>query len=159
MNQNLYHIALVTHIIGITVAAGAALSSYIITRQFWKQYAYDKRKAQSVQETIAAFRLLPRIGLLLLILSGVSMMALTKGVFGEQIWFRIKFGLVLIIIVHGIVMGRRQVTKLKKILAREAIGEQVDVQLLKIKGSLNRFHIIQISLFITVFVLSVFKFN
>jgi len=159
MNQNLYHIALVTHIIGITMAAGAALSSYIITRQFWKQYALDKRKALNVQETMAGFRLLPRIGILLLVLSGVSMMALTKGIFGEQIWFRIKFGLVLLIIAHGIVMGRRQVTNLKKFLARESIGEQVDAQLLKIKTGLNRFHVIQISLFIIIFVLSVFKFN
>ena len=108
---------------------------------------------------MAGFRLLPRIGILLLILSGVSMMALTNGVFGEQIWFRIKFGLVLLIITHGIVMGRRQMTNLKKFLARETIGGQVDAQLLKIKAGLNRFHIIQISLFIIIFVLSIFKFN
>lgn len=159
MKQNLYHIALVTHIIGITIAAGAALSSYIMSRLFWKQYASDKRKGLIVQETMSGFRLLPRIGLLLLILSGVSMMALTKGVFGEQIWFRIKFGLVLIIIAHGIIMGRGQVGRLKKLLAKEIIGENVDVQLSKVKVSLNRFHLIQISLFIIVFVLSVFKFN
>jgi uncharacterized membrane protein SirB2 len=159
MNQNLYHTALVTHIIGVTLAAGAALASYIITRQFWKQYAEDKRKGKAVQETQRSFRLLPRIGLLLLILSGVCMMALTNGVFGEQLWFRIKFGLVLIIIGHGIIMGRRQMNKLNKLLVQETMGANADAQLLKIKAGLNRFHIIQISLFVIVFTLSVFKFN
>lgn len=159
MNVNLYHTALVTHIIGVTLAAGAALASYIITRHFWKQYAQDKRKGQTVQETMSGFRLLPRIGLLLLVLSGVSMMALTNGVFGEQVWFRIKFGLVLVIIAHGIVMGRRQMSRLNKLLVQEAMGTNVDAQLLKIRAGLNRFHIIQISLFVSVFVLSVFKFN
>lgn len=159
MNANLYHTALVTHIIGVTLAAGAALASYIITRQFWKQYADDKRKAKAVQETQRGFRLVPRIGLLLLILSGVCMMALTNGVFGEQLWFRIKFGLVLVIIAHGIIMGRRQMSRLNTLLTQETMGTNVDAQLLKLKAGLNRFHIVQISLFVIVFTLSVFKFN
>lgn len=159
MNANLYHTALVVHIIGVTIAAGIALSSYIVTRQFWKQYELDKGKGKIVQETMRGFQLQPRIGLLLLVFSGISMMALTNGVFGEQLWFRIKFGLVLVIIAHGIIMGRRQVARLNNVLVQESTGANVDAQLRKIKARLNRFHIIQISLFVTVFILSVFKFH
>lgn len=49
--------------------------------------------------------------------------------------------------------------KLNKLLVQETMGANADAQLLKIKAGLNRFHIIQISLFVIVFTLSVFKFN
>jgi len=108
---------------------------------------------------MSKFQVLPRIGGLLLIISGIGMMAITHGAFGEQIWFRIKFGLVIIIIINALALGRRQVMKLKKLLSQETSGENVDAKLLKVKTNINWFHISQITFFIIIFVLSVFKFN
>jgi len=155
----IYHIALVTHIIGLTILAGTTLVDYIITKQFWKQYAKDKSKGFIISELMSKFQVLPRIGGLLLIISGIGMMAITHGAFGEQIWFRIKFGLVIIIIINALALGRRQVMKLKKLLSQETSGENVDAKLLKVKTNINWFHISQITFFIIIFVLSVFKFN
>ncbi len=42
--QTLYHTALVAHITGLTMMAGTTLVDYIMTKQFWKQYAIDKMK-------------------------------------------------------------------------------------------------------------------
>jgi uncharacterized membrane protein SirB2 len=157
--QDLYNTVLVAHIIGLTMLAGTTLVDYITTGYFWKQYALDKQNGITIQQTISRFQFLPAIGLLLLIISGVGMMALTRGIFGEQIWFRIKFGLVIIIIVNALAFGRRQGSKLKKLLSSDNPGENNDLRLLKIKTNLRWFHIIQIILFIVVFVLSAFKFN
>jgi hypothetical protein len=99
------------------------------------------------------------IGILLLIISGVTMMGITDGVFGEQIWFRIKFVLVLLIIVNGLAVGRGQGVRLRKILSGEKPGGYVEERILKIKRNLSLFHIAQLSLFFAIFVLSVFKFN
>lgn len=157
--QIVYNTVLVAHIIGLAMLAGTTLVDYVTTRYFWKQYVTDKQNAMAIQQAISKFQFLPAIGLLLLVISGVSMMALTRGVFGEQIWFRIKFGLVIIIILNALAVGRRQSLRLGKLLSEENRGEKVDVKLLKIKTNLQWFHFIQISLFIIVFILSAFKFN
>jgi len=157
--QTLYHTALVIHITGLTMMAGTTLADYIMTKQFWKQFAIDKQQALAINNATSKLMLLFGIGTILLILSGISMMALTNGAWGEQLWFRIKFGMVIIIIINGIAVGRRQGIQLKKLLAAEVAGEQTGAKLLKVKTNINRFHFIQMALFILVFVLSVFKFN
>jgi len=157
--QTLYHMALVTHIIGLTMMAGTTLVDYIVTKQFWKQYANDKTKGIAVYESVSKIVMLFGIGTILLVLSGVTMMGLTHGVFGEQTWFRIKFGLVILIIINGIAIGRRQGVKLRKILSVGSTGNNAEANLLKIKSNLSSFHVSQMVLFVIVFILSVFKFN
>src|SRR5882762_5635819 len=104
--QTLYHLALVIHIAGLTMMAGTTLADYIMTKQFWKQFAIDKQQALAINGAMSKLMLLFGIGILLLILSGIGMMWLTNGMWGEQIWFRIKFGLVIAIIINGIAFGR-----------------------------------------------------
>ncbi len=157
--QAFYHLALVTHIIGLTMMAGTTLADYVITRQFWKQYANDKLKGMAINQAMSKFQMFFGIGIILLILSGVEMMAITNGAFGEQTWFRIKFCLVILIIINGLAVGRRQGTKLRKLLSGKAAVENVDAKLLKVRTHLNWFHIAQMTLFTAIFVLSVFKFN
>lgn len=157
--QTLYHLALVTHIIGLTTMAGATLADYILFKQFWKQYYLAKEKGMAVLETLSKLPMLMGIGILLLLLSGFTMMGITHGVFGEQLWFRIKFALVIIIILNGIVLGRRQGLKLRKLLVDNSPGKNQPSELLKIKGNIRLFHLSQILLFLVVFVLSVFKYN
>jgi Predicted integral membrane protein (DUF2269) len=157
--QTLYHLSLVIHIIGLTTMAGATLVDYVAFKQFWKQYSIDKEKGMTVLEALSKLPMLMGIGIILLILSGVAMMGITHGVFGEQIWFRIKFALVIIIIINGIVVGRRQGLKLRKLVADNSSGRNLHDELLRVKGNMRLFHLSQILLFIVVFTLSVFKYN
>ncbi len=157
--QNIYHLVLVAHITGITMMAGATLTDYVIFRQFWKFYPMDKPRALAIREGMSKLPQLIGMGIVLLILSGVGMMAITKGVFGEQVWFRIKFGLVLLVIINGLAVGRRLGVKLRKLLAAQAAGEQTESAVMKVKSSLRLFHVVQLSFFLIIFVLSVFKFN
>jgi hypothetical protein len=60
----------------------------------------------------AKFSRLIGIGAALLILTGFGMMILTKGVFGQQGWFRIKFGLVILLIGSGEGFGSDKPTTL-----------------------------------------------
>ena len=156
--QTFYHTALVLHIIGLSMLAGTTLADYILTKQLWKQYETDKSKGLAINQVRAKFALMFGIGFLLLIISGVTMMGITSGVFGEMLWFRIKFGLLILIIINGLTVGRRQSTKLRKLLSAEAAGTNVDAQLLKVKVNTSWFHVSQMVIFIIIFVLSVFKF-
>jgi len=157
--ETIYHAALATHITGITMMAGTTLMDYVIFKQIWNQYWADKTKALAISEALVKLQIVFGSGFLLLLISGVTMMYLTHGVFGEQLWFRIKFGLILLIMINGIGFGRRLGVRLRKTLPEEISGINVSDKILKIRDNLNIFHITQLAIFLAIFVLSVFKFN
>ena len=148
---------LLLHITGFVIFAGTTFIDVVTFRQFWKQYSNDKTKAAAVLQAIASFPRLMGAGIGLLIISGVGMMAMTHGAFGEQVWFRIKFALVLILIANLLFVGRRQSSALRKMLTGDEMV--VEEKVSNIKSNLNRFHLVQVLLIFTVLVLSVFKFN
>jgi hypothetical protein len=87
------------------------------------------------------------------------MMYITNGAFGEQTWFRIKFALILIIVINALAVGRRQGSKLKKWLSLNTTGESQDAELRVLKRGMNGFLLAQMFFFLAIFTLSVFKFN
>jgi type IV secretory pathway TrbD component len=153
--MTIYNIALITHLAGLALMAGATIQDFSITRQFWKHFAIDRSRGLAIREARERSPLFFGIGAACLIVSGLIMMVLTKGVYGEQLWFRIKFGLVILIIINGILLGRLQAGRLGKLL-QEGAGEG---SLLKVKGNISRIHLLQLFLFLVIFCLSVFKFN
>lgn len=158
MNTSIiYHSFLILHLTGLTIMAGTTLIDYIGHQTFWKLYKQEKDKSTAVLQLLNKFSRLIGIGAALLVLTGIGMMALTHGVFGEQLWFRIKFGLVIILIANGLFIGRRLGIKLRKL-----INDNESDLVLKtdsIKTSLNWFHLAQLLIFFTIIFLSVFKFN
>jgi hypothetical protein len=166
--QTLYQIALVAHIVGITLMAGTTLLEYFLTKHFWRLYAIDRSRAITTNEDGFNSHLLLNIGIILLILSGGTMLIITHGVFGQQIWFQIKIGLIVIIAINGSVFGRRQDVQLKRLLSLEKLNFQQDrspgqenrkEDLLKVKHRLALFYLSQLCMFLIIFTLSVFKFN
>lgn len=155
--QTIFQGFLFFHLMGVILFAGTSMIDFITLRQFWKQYGSDRTKAAGVLQGMASFPLLMRIGIIVIILAGVGMMGITHGVFGEQLWFRIKFGLVLILILNYLLVGRRQTSALRKTV--EANGADSPAQLAKRKVYLDRFQLAQLFLFFIIILLSVFKFN
>lgn len=146
----------VFHLTGLILFAGTSLAGQSALRQFWKQYDLDKTKAAIVLQARAKFPVLMGVGFGLIILSGVGMMAITHGSFGEQLWFRIKFGLVLIVLITGII-ERKQTSKLAKTVANTEKGFSEKAKL--IKRNLRLLQYTQLLLLFLIVLLSVFKFN
>lgn len=147
---------LVLHLTALVVMAGTTLADYLAYATLWKYLDRSER----TEALLNVMNKLPRvigIGAATLILTGIGMMALTHGVFGEQLWFRIKFGLVILVISNGLLIGRRQGVKLRRILqnSEPALAGEVN----RIKSRLGRFHLAQVMLFLLIIFLSVFKFN
>ena len=166
--QTLHQIALITHIVGITLMAGTTLVEYLLTKHFWKLYASDRSRSITSYEDGFNFHLLVDIGVIFLILSGVSMLLIFQGVFAKQIWFQIKIGLIIIIAINGSTVGRRQDVKLKGLMSLEKLNFHQDhsleqknrkEDLMKVKNRLDLFFISQLLMFLIIFTLSVFKFN
>lgn len=137
--------------------AGTTLVDFMAYRSLWKTVTNEKELSTGLLQLMAKLPRIIGIGAAVLVLSGIGMMALTHGVFGEQLWFRIKFGLVLLLIGNGLLVGRRLGTKLRKQIADNGpvFTEQVNM----IRGSLTRFHLMQLSIFFLIIFLSAFKFN
>jgi len=150
---------LVLHIIGLATMAGTTIVSYVTYGQFWRQYALGKERAMAILNLTASFRFLFAGGFLLLLISGIGMMVQTRGVFAEQSWFRIKMGLLVLILLNGAVYGQRLTSRLRQVVGMEIAGGNAQASLESLKSSILVMHIGQLLLFAGIFVLSVYKFN
>jgi uncharacterized membrane protein SirB2 len=149
--MNLFLFSLLAHITGLTLAAGTTVAGFLVDRRFWKFYNTDRAKALTLMELGARFPRLIGIGIGLLLLSGFYMMYLTKGAYGGQAWFRIKIVLVLAAIANGFVA--------------KALGKRVSAMVATegstggLQQKVTAFYLVQLFLFLAIFVLGVFKFN
>ena len=153
--MNLFLLCLLAHIIGLTLAAGTTVISFLLNRRFWKFYGTDNVIALTLMELGTRFSRVIGIGIGLLLLSGVFMMYLTKGVFAGQLWLKIKIVLVLVVIANSFVvkaLEKRVKTRVKAMLAsKESVGG--------LQRKVTAFYLAQLFLFLTIFVLGVFKFT
>lgn len=153
----MYKAFLVLHVIGITVMAGTTFIDYVIYRQFWGTYSKDS--AQGVIFERMAFRLqrFLGIGMVLIILSGVGMMFYMHQVWGQQLWFRIKMGVLLVIIINGLGFRRITGSKVQRLISNVSMQEGTQVS--RLRFSMTFIQSVQMMMFIIIFILSVFKFN
>jgi uncharacterized membrane protein len=154
----LLHFSLVFHIIGMTIVGGSTLVAFVVQNQFWKQYEQDTGKGIAVMVAAAKVPRITMIGLSLLILSGMSMMAITHGAFGAQLWFKVKMIVLLIIIINALIL-RNNGVMLKKLITKGTNANEMNPELTSAKWRIRIFYLIQLSLIVTIFVLSIFKFN
>src|SRR5882757_1502020 len=70
---------LVLHIAGLSTMAGTAVVDFFCYQRFWKQYPTGKEKAAVILPLLATFRFLFAGGFLLLLISGIAMVALSHG--------------------------------------------------------------------------------
>jgi len=149
--MNLFLFSLLAHITGLTLAAGTTLTSFLVNRRFWKLYGTDRAKALTLVELGARFPRVIGIGIGLLLLSGFYMMYLSRGAYGGQLWFRIKIALVLLAIANSFVAKALG----KRVNAMIATGERAP----GLQQKVTTFYLVQLFLFLAIFILGVFKFT
>jgi hypothetical protein len=135
--------------------AGTVLVDFTINRRLNKYLTSDKLKALSILEGTDFFTRLVGIGGGLLILTGIGMAIILKGAVTSMPWFKIKMILVLLVMVNGGAIMRKNATNLKLLLS-ENTGN-TNGRILALKGRMTVFHSIQLLLFLTIFILSVFR--
>ena len=147
--MNLFLLSLLVHITGLTLAAGTTVIGFVVNLRFWKLYTTDKGNALTLLELSDRFSRFIGIGIALLLLSGLYMIYLTEGVFAGQLWLRIKLVLVLVVIVNSFVAKALE-KRIKAILdAHGSVG--------RLQRKVNAFYMVQLFLFLIIFVLGVFK--
>lgn len=149
--MNLFLLCLLAHIIGLTLAAGTTVIGFLLNRRFWKFYGTDKAKAVALIGLGTRFPRVIGIGIGLLLVSGFFIMYLANGAFGQQLWLRIKIVLVLVVITNSLVVKALE-KRVKAMVSGEGSIESLQWKLMT-------FYLLQLVLFLVIFVLGVFKFN
>lgn len=147
------------HIVGIVIMAGTTFADYFTFRQLLRYLRQDAQKAVAVNIATAKFSQLMSLGMLLLIFSGVLMVSVYGHAFTTQIWFRIKMGIVLLILLNGILIARPSMLKLQKLLPSVADNSEAAGRIEVLKKRISVFHVTQLLLFVIVFTLSAFRFS
>ena len=156
---NFLQAGLLLHIIGLTTVAGTILVSYIILRQFQTQYMKDKQKGFAIMQALSKLPGLAAIGLGLQIISGIMMMVAAGGVYGQQLWFKIKLVLVVLIIAGIIVLNRNVQRRLRKWVSDDMVHGGKTEQIGNLAGRTSYVQLILLSFFMIIFILSVYRFN
>ncbi len=159
MEHIIYSLALVAHVAGITIMAGTTFMDYITFKQFWKLYRTDEVRGIVVENILYKLQRFLGIGMAVILSSGVLMMAYLHQVWGEQIWFRIKMVILLLIIINGLGVRRSLGNKLRKLLAQGPSFKGFEKKLSGIRTNFSVVYALQMMFFLIIFVLSVFKFN
>lgn len=145
------------HLVGLVIVAGSTFIDYFFYRRFWKQYILDRGKGVVIMQTIGSMPVFTAIGGVLLILSGVGMMILTRGVFDQFTWFRIKMIILVLLILNIALIGRRNLKILRSAVV--GTGETSPEGLLILKRNISGFQLVQMGFLVLIILLSVFKFN
>ena len=155
---HLLQAGLLLHITGLSTLVGATLANYILQKQFQRQYK-DRQRALTLMHLISKLRRLAGVGLGLQILSGVMMLAATGGGYGQQLWFKMKMLLVIVIIACTIALSGSMQNRLQKLLADDITEVGRDLQIGKIAARINYVQLSLLVFFMIIFILSVFRFN
>jgi hypothetical protein len=157
--QTILQITLVLHLIALTMAVGITIANAVAFKQFWKLYDKNKEYGLSAFRAITKFQLLGIFGLALLILTGTIMLWLFQWTLVDLIWFKIKLFLVMLLFVNGFTMGRTTTMKLQSLLSKEKQLDKLEPDTTQLRKHLQIFQLTQLSLFILIIILAVFRPN
>jgi hypothetical protein len=85
------------------------------------------------------------------------MLVLARGVWWEQLWFKIKLALVVLLIGNGVFVGNKQGLKFRKLFTDNS--PDLIQQTADIGANLNRFYLMQLTLFFAIVLVSVIKLD
>lgn len=155
---NLFPLGLVLHVTGVALLTAGLLGSYVTLKQLWKYYPEDERQAAAVFKTSQAYNIFFGIGGALILISGFLLLRAFQFTATKQLWFEVKMGLVIFLVLNARIFGAPVVKKLQGLLSRQ--NEAADVlQLGMLRRRLGIFHALQMVALLVIFVLAVYKFQ
>ena len=153
--MTLLNVYLLLHITGFTIMAGAVLADFTLSARLNRYLLTDKGRALILLEASASLAPLIGIGAVLLILTGTGMVIELKSAVTQALWLRIKMPLVLLVVLNGTVLARPATLRLKKLLLD---GTPATAGIGRLRNRRSVIYILQLLLFVAIFILSIFKF-
>lgn len=151
-------LGLVLHISGITLMAGTFFAGFLTNYQLWNYLPYDKDQALPIARATSRFRIAQAVGGGLIVAGGIAMMMAVHGVFMHQTWFKVKLVILGLLILNMIVVERPAAKRLKQFLFSGNVQPDA-ATLVSTRRRLILFNVLQLTLFLTIFIISSYKFN
>ena len=145
--------SLIIHLTGLTLMAGTDAVSFLAFKRLSNALHEDQTAIKFYIKKLMGLSSLLPLGGILLISSGVGLLIITR-TYG-QLWFQLKMGVVVALILNGFLFGARQQLKIKQILS--APDGQIHLQLRQPLANLRIFYAIQLTLYGLAVILAVTK--
>lgn len=155
--DTLYLVLKTLHILAFIVGIGITVANLIAYNQFWKLYQLDFEKGIASFAIIKGFFVAGAASMLILILAGLGMLAIAEWSYVQLLWFQVKLGMIVLIFVNGFTQGRSSAMKVQALIERKGAGGD-PVEISSLQAQTRRFISLQLLIFFTIVVLSVFRF-
>jgi hypothetical protein len=156
--DHLFSIGLFIHIIGITCIAGGSIGGLVLETHIWKHIRESPDNVRVLGPIMPNYPVIIQAGTLLMLFSGLLMLGALGWTVAGQWWFIIKMVLVAGLVLNGVLVARPNGARLRKLVPRLARGEDVKAELSKVKRNMTLFHISELAMLVTVYLLAVFRF-
>jgi len=154
-----YQIIKIFHFLGFIVAIGTTVASAVAYRYFWRQYKLDHTRVKSIFQLIQGVQIAGMIGMVTLLIAGITMLSIVHGAFTSVLWFQIKLGLIVLIFANGLTLGRTTAKGLKNLVEQSDAPQDQAVEALRLKSNATLFSAVQLTIFSLIVILSILKIN
>jgi hypothetical protein len=156
--QTLYQTLKILHILAFIIGIGVTFANLIAYSQLFKVYEQDRSRGVAVFNIIQVFFKAGGFSMIVLILAGLGMLAIADWSYTQILWFQIKLGLIVLIFVNGLTLGRTSAGKVHALI-QDKNSTPNPVELASIQSRTRRFFTLQLLIFLAIVIVSVFRFT
>ncbi|OQP54321.1 hypothetical protein A4H97_22830 [Niastella yeongjuensis] len=155
--QTVRQLLLIMHLSGLILMVGTTVAAFVTFRAFTNRVNVKSDNATGLLQLLTTLDPIKGIGGILLILSGLGLTFITGWVFLHMLWLQLKLSLVLLLPLNEILIGKKQLKKLKAAFFESNPDSTAVIK--KTVPKIARFYTIQLLLFLAILVIAVLKFN
>jgi len=155
--QTFRQLLLIMHLSGLTLFVGMTIASFLSFRAFKKRFNIKSESATGLLQLLSTLDSIKGIGGFLLIISGIGLTYLTGWVFLHMLWLQLKLALAVMLPLNEILLGNRQLKKIKTAFVENNPDGSVVIKTAIPK--ITVFYTIQLLLFLGIIVLAVLKIS
>ena len=155
--QIVRQLLLIMHLSGLVLMVGTTVASFVTFRAFKKRFDIKSESATGLLQLLTTLDPIKGIGGILLIISGIGLTFITGWVFLHMLWLQLKLSLILLLPLNEILIGNKQLKKLKTAFFENNPGSAAVIKIAIPKIAV--FYTIQLLLFLGIMVLAVLKIN
>jgi len=151
--HSVYLIFLIVHLSAFALFTGTLIANMVHSNQLWLYIGKDAAISQALFKTTFKYNTIMGICLGVAVLMGIGMMVQMHQVYGPQLWFRIKIGLLILLMVFRIFYSRN-LGALKK-----GMNNEKTVSFTGIRKKISLFQLLTIVIIGGIIILSVSKIS